>query len=60
MTQLEKLYARLKQLCNENPSRALHVTIVIDEKKEPLLWLVDEPQKVEGKQGDKPTDLVIS
>lgn len=58
MTQLEKLFARIKWLCNENPSRALHLTIIVDEKKEPLLWISQEVTRVEGRQEEKPKDEI--
>lgn len=58
MTQLEKLYARIKQLCNENPSRAFRFTVIVDGNKEPLLWFCDEPVKSEGKQDDKDTQRI--
>lgn len=50
LTQSEKLFARLKQLLKDNPSRVLRLAVVVDEKGEPLLWFTDEAVKVEGKK----------
>lgn len=48
MTQDERLIARIKQLCRAHPAQAIHLTVVVNESGEPLLWFSEEPRKIEG------------
>lgn len=48
MTQIERLLARIKNLCKENPSCLIGVKIITDSNGEPFLWFPDQPVNVEG------------
>lgn len=48
MTQIERLLARIKQLCKENPASLLEIRIITDANGEPCMWFPGTAQRVEG------------
>lgn len=62
MTQTERLLARIKQLCRDNPSSLVTISIATDAKGEPVLWFPDHRRVMEGNDeqliamGIKPQD----
>lgn len=61
MTQTERLFARIKKMCKENPGSLLGITIITDKDGEPFMWIPTQCLDVEGNDeslvagGIKPT-----
>lgn len=61
MTQSERLMARIKKLCKDNPGKLVGLRIIMNRDGEPFMWFHDPPQDVEGNDeilihtGIKPT-----
>lgn len=48
MTQMERLTARIQQLCKANPGTAMNLVIIVGANGEPVMWIPDLSWKMEG------------